>query len=700
MKIEIAKQARMSERGSSLLRLIQNNELPILDLLVRESVQNSLDAALSGPGPVNVEFNIRPFNSVLLNRHFEGIRDNLDRKFPAGEYNLLEIRDSNTQGLTGPLKYDDIPDGDYSNYGNLLKLIYEISMPQQKEGAGGSWGLGKTVYYRVGIGLVIFYTRIKEENGNYTSRLAACLVEDETKPDALINFADVKLKRGIAWWGQEIGENITQPLTDENEIATILKDFNIAPYKGHETGTAIIIPYIDERKLLGGIVPDDQIQLKPFWLHSVEEYLKTAIQRWYAPRLSNERYKHGRWLRAKVNGHEIKTEEMLPLFRVIQALYNRTPAAEHRDEENDILEGQEVNVQRISLRRMFNEDSYAGYISFVRLSRKQLLMNYPDNYPSPFTQIHEFDLEPDLNPPIITYVRKPGMIVGYETSGPWTDGINKTVNDQYIIGIFVPNSNHTLQVDEKITLEEYLRKSEKADHTSWHDWNIGDYRPSIISKIQRQVRRDIAKKYATPIPEQEKRRNLGLSRVLADLLLPPENFGTAASLGTTASRESKGRGRTKGYGFKLIGSPKFINGKLHQEFELICSEKMKRYMILMQVQSETGGIDADTWEDIETIGTPFPLKLEEFNIETIKKRNTDKILSNDLISINNLQPSITTNEIKASMIVTKNYRVPYGVLLSGSGMKGVTIYGTVSFSVKDYKIQAGMELAVTEGEQK
>ncbi len=43
MKIEIAKQARMSERGNSLLRLIQNNELPILDLLVRESVQNSLD---------------------------------------------------------------------------------------------------------------------------------------------------------------------------------------------------------------------------------------------------------------------------------------------------------------------------------------------------------------------------------------------------------------------------------------------------------------------------------------------------------------------------------------------------------------------------------------------------------------------------------------------------------------------------------
>ena len=44
MRIEIAEPGRMSQSGSSLLRLIQNNKTPVLDLLVRESVQNSLDA--------------------------------------------------------------------------------------------------------------------------------------------------------------------------------------------------------------------------------------------------------------------------------------------------------------------------------------------------------------------------------------------------------------------------------------------------------------------------------------------------------------------------------------------------------------------------------------------------------------------------------------------------------------------------------
>ena len=47
MKIEVAEHGRMSESGSSLLRLIQNQDMPLLDLFFRESVQNSLDAAAS-----------------------------------------------------------------------------------------------------------------------------------------------------------------------------------------------------------------------------------------------------------------------------------------------------------------------------------------------------------------------------------------------------------------------------------------------------------------------------------------------------------------------------------------------------------------------------------------------------------------------------------------------------------------------------
>lgn len=56
MKIEIAVPGRMTQSGSSLLKLIQNNNMPILDLLVRESIQNSLDAKNDKDEFVAVDF--------------------------------------------------------------------------------------------------------------------------------------------------------------------------------------------------------------------------------------------------------------------------------------------------------------------------------------------------------------------------------------------------------------------------------------------------------------------------------------------------------------------------------------------------------------------------------------------------------------------------------------------------------------------
>ena len=197
MKIEIAEPGRMTQSGSSLLKLIQNNNMPILDLLVRESIQNSLDAKNEKDPYVTVEFYTGQFDKKILNSELEGITDALNERFWKQNYNYIAVRDSNTVGLTGKLHYDEVID---NQYGNLLKLIYEISKPQEMEGAGGSWGLGKTVYFRVGIGLVIYYSRIINECGEFESRLAASFVENEMFDDSIIPALSGKSKRCIAWW--------------------------------------------------------------------------------------------------------------------------------------------------------------------------------------------------------------------------------------------------------------------------------------------------------------------------------------------------------------------------------------------------------------------------------------------------------------------------------------------------------------------
>ncbi|WP_112180336.1 hypothetical protein [Paraliobacillus zengyii] len=208
----------MAQTGSSLLRLIQNSHTPMLDLLIRESVQNSLDATKGINTPIRYDISVKPFNRDMGSKHFDGITESLNARYKEEEQQSIVIRDSNTTGLTGPLHQDYIKD---DSFGNLLKLIYEISMPQEKKEAGGSWGLGKTVYFRVGMGLVIYYSRIKLDDGTYQSRLAACLVEDESKEDTLLPNKNNGLKRGIAWWGQSHSEISTKPLTDENQISVL-----------------------------------------------------------------------------------------------------------------------------------------------------------------------------------------------------------------------------------------------------------------------------------------------------------------------------------------------------------------------------------------------------------------------------------------------------------------------------------------------
>lgn len=82
MKIEIAEHSRMSESGSSLLRLIQNQDIPLLDLIVRESIQNSLDATNGKNKCVDVDITVGEFRSTELNRHFERIEKGLNKRFP------------------------------------------------------------------------------------------------------------------------------------------------------------------------------------------------------------------------------------------------------------------------------------------------------------------------------------------------------------------------------------------------------------------------------------------------------------------------------------------------------------------------------------------------------------------------------------------------------------------------------------------
>jgi len=622
LKIEKAGFSKMSQTGSSLLKSLQNNNLPVLDLLIRESIQNSLDAALSTDqhDSVIVDMGMREINVPLLGKHFEGIEETLNERFANSSPKSLYICDKNTTGLTGNIDYRS----GLQEAGNIYKLIYGISLPQTQEGAGGSWGLGKTVYFRLGIGLVIYYTRIQSADNKYEERLAATLVENEESQTAILP-KDTGWNRGIAWWGQELerGKDSTIPITDTAEIHTILEALHIEPFKDEETGTIVIIPFINEK--LSQISTE---ATPPWWEASIESYLKIAVQRWYAPRLNNPRYPYGKWLDFQINGESLKTEKMEPAFREIQYLYNKA-ANPLSKEEKKRLEKNNVHIHDVNLRGIvkpsMDDRPNGGVVAFKKYTRKELGMVRPINALSPFEYINRENISDTMHSPIVTYVRKPGMLINYEVSSEWCTNIEVN-KDEYLLAIFVPNSFSRLTTNTIPLLEEYLRKSEEADHASWSNIQIDGKSTRLVSSIKNSVRKALSSVFTQKEKKQDTSGTTMLAKKFGKILLPPRGYGrrfngSSPSTPTSASSHTSSRKKDS---FTIKNQRYDEASNLVANFSLKISPKINKTSIELIIQSETGIINSKDWENEKSgIGTAFPIEIKDICINKINDNSID-----------------------------------------------------------------------------
>lgn len=686
MRIEIAEHVRMSESGSSLLRLIQNNETCRLDLMVREAVQNSLDAGTNcrkDKPSIIVDFKIGNFQTNHISASFEGISGKLESKYP-GKQSYIAIRDLYTEGLTGPVRYKDVKN---DNFGNLLKLVYEISKPQELAGAGGSWGLGKTVYFRIGIGLVVYYSRIKKAGG-YETRLAAALVEDEKKKDSLLPKRSGVIQRGIAWWGaidpQDTTRTKTIPITNEKEVEFFLRNLNIAPYKNDETGTTIIIPFIDENKLLEETKPlDIETSLKnitPYWCNNIETYIKIAVQRWYAPRINNKvytEYNKEKYLEVNINNEKLTKSEMEPIFKLIQALYNAEPKGEFKYGKNII------NSKTVMIQKTFKE-STVGWINYVRVATSDLEMEKPYNKLNPYYYINKLNFENMYNDPIIMYTRKPGMIVSYSITGDWTDNIPKTEIGEYIVGIFIPASDNQL-IQNGMSFEEYLRKCEKADHMNWEDWSVDGKNLRIIERIRKSVRKKIREDFSNLENGKAERKNYGLGRMVAEIFMPPSGYGNAPAvpitpgstppikppmrLGTHVAFQQNGEST---YGSNTISTPVKIVFK-----------KSKDILLEMFVSTERGAVSSLEWE--KNIETEFPIKIKNFTITKIAncKKKGEEILFNKELPVDKSPVSLFNKNLIFSFGESELFGIRNRMQITYKGQKQIVVEGILSYSLHD-----------------
>ncbi|MBR4650942.1 MAG: hypothetical protein IKO82_04230 [Prevotella sp.] len=606
--------ANMGQIGSSVLRAIQNNSDPLMDLFVRESIQNSLDAGdkeITTPY-VNVEFLIQEFKASELNASLNDISDQLNKRFTNECYKFIAVKDTNTTGLTGPLKRSEVRD---NIYGNLQKLVYHVGKPQENLGAGGSWGYGKTLYYRISkIGLVVYYSRIKKENGEFEARLCAVICENEKSRDAILPPCDNNNnKSGIAWWGEVDNDNNTYPITDEARISEFLKIFDIKPYTQNEVGTIVIIPYINEQALKRektiepnlGFDEDDFLNADKL---SLEEELRLAIQRWYSPRLCNPQYqihhkKNGKkvkYLRAYINGEEITLESMHPTFRCIQDLYNGAILCIDKESNTN---------DKISTEIIRYNQQEVGVLSYTIIKKEDLMLKSK----SPYSL---FNIETDNkqgNIPIVCMTRLPGMIVQYNPS-TWSN-LPLTQNDDYIFAMFVLNSGQTLCLKGGLQtdLEEYIRQSENADHLGWQDHVIKDNplvkdnprRINCIGKITALCCNILNEKFSIKEKNEGANSLSGLSTLLGKILsIRPNKKGTSGGHSHTKDTPKEDNGIKYTIGDDISYSETCISFNVRA----MSKKEISKTTLLLGTMVDSSFINCDNWEQETGLVSPFSIK--------------------------------------------------------------------------------------------
>lgn len=653
MKINIPEQTPMSMSGSSVLSSIQNNSMSTIDLMIRESLQNSLDAGIDNIGiyrSVDVNYTIGKFTKTNLTNELEGISVDLKNKIKETECSFISIEDKNTVGLNGKIKYSDAKE----KYGNFRKLVYEIAKPQTKEDAGGSWGYGKTVYFRVGIGLVVFYTRFKE-NGEYVERLACTYIEDETKYNSLLHNIK-RNNRGIAWFGDEQNGS-PYPIENHDYISNFLKIFDLKCYAGRETGTKIIIPFINKKELLNDInYKKEYWNNNCFWKDNFEETLENAILQWYAPRINNKNYKEvfdKPFLKVYINNQKIKfNDDENYFFKVISELYNLALLNNYNISYNpDINHILDYDVKTVKYSKLKGQNS--GSIAFCKIPIKSFEL-------CPYTYIGIENNTSNGNRPIIGFCRKPGMIVDYQISNKWADKIPNTPEDEILIGIFVLNSNAIFK--DCFKLELYIRKSEMADHNAWDDVYIEEKNygkvVATICKNTKKIIQDSLKENELNKP----RRIIGISQKLGKLFLPTTGYGSTPQTGIKPKPKEKSTITRSRNGSTLkTGNVININNTLSSiDFEL----NLLNHNASIDI-SILGIGNLNTWNNLmnkdNTVQKKaFPINIKQIQISTISINKGSNELRipidiKDNYLYDELEITLKGDEINNSSIVFKNH---------------------------------------------
>ena len=229
-----------------------------LESVIREGIQNSLDARANGKGPVRVRVYYSDVGTMSLpaakyKRYLAGAEDHLDnpgnglRSKPGKNESCayLVLEDFNTNGLSGNIE-ERPPESEKDpakwNYHN--SFFRESNSSKDNDGKLGSWGAGKATFSCASRLRTAFAYSVRDVQGDQRRFLAARMTLN-----VHVDAQNVRWEPH-AWFGLEYPEDTSnnllytkRPILEKGFLDEFAKDFNLS--RGDNPGTSIVIPYLN-----------------------------------------------------------------------------------------------------------------------------------------------------------------------------------------------------------------------------------------------------------------------------------------------------------------------------------------------------------------------------------------------------------------------------------------------------------------------
>ncbi|CBV44283.1 hypothetical protein [Halomonas elongata] len=230
--------------GEGFGNLLGRPALGMVQTVIRESIQNSIDAARLGSGP-SVLIRVRTLDEEEL----AALRDNVLGQLPeerdsrsklekylAGPFaRVMEVCDFNTTGLGGPLSADTPADSESPDFVNFVR---NVGVPRDTDQGGGTYGYGKTVLYAMSGCATILLDTMTSHQGLKERRFIGCHLGDAF--DGKMSDGTRRRFTGRYWWGDCRQAGSVDPVRDDSAVE-LAGRIGLPPRDETDPGTSVMI---------------------------------------------------------------------------------------------------------------------------------------------------------------------------------------------------------------------------------------------------------------------------------------------------------------------------------------------------------------------------------------------------------------------------------------------------------------------------